>query len=214
MTLVDKVRNRQRKNAEKWLKKPKSRKYVARVDKGSNIIYSILVGSYLDIVDSEIIDWRGLAVSRGTGTAANYLFGGAYGRYKNWWYKKTNTTTESHWVRRTAVDLLAFNTFQTPQYGLTAFLGCYVQDFFGSESFQSGQYDLQGVFEAVKYATQNIPSGLEGAASGMKSLFYKSWMIGPTLNGFIDIARFFFGIPSSAKLTELEQIVDKNYVVK
>lgn len=53
---------------------------------------------------------------RGYGLITNTLLGRPYGMWRSWLFKKTNTTDKSYFLRRWAVDTVAFAIGQLPIY--------------------------------------------------------------------------------------------------
>ena len=155
-------------NLEKILEKPHLS--VGVVDTIANVTYSLVVGSLTDYFAG--LNLAGILTSRATGTVVNALTGRQY----CWWREKafavTSTNQDSRAIRKTLVDLCAFNTFQVPLYaGIVAF-GSYISE---------GRMDL------------------EKACVGGEYLVMISPVVGPTIGWYIDLCRAIFGIKTAAQ---------------
>lgn len=142
-----------------------SKKKIAIVDTLGNVTYSLIVGGALDYWSG--LDLKGIAGSRASATAMNSFTGGAYGWWREKFFNWTKTKPEHNKIRKTAVDLLAFNTFQIPIYGTGVAIG---------SLFQDGYVDLEKVID------------------GMEHLATISPLIGPTMGLYMDGFRKLFGI--------------------
>jgi len=147
-----------------------SEKKIAIVDTLGNITYSIIIGSMLDY--SAGLNLKGIIGSRASATAMNSVTGGLYGWWREKMFKWTKTKENSNKIRKTMVDLLAFNTFQVPVYGAAVAVGSLVSD---------------------NYINFNK------VLSGMKNLSIISPLIGPTMGWYMDGFRKLFEIKSAAK---------------
>jgi len=107
-------------NIAKEEKNPSAKK-IAVVDALGNITYSLIVGAGLDYAAG--LNLKGIAISRGYATAVNSVTGGPYGWWREKIFRWTKTKEESSNIRKKLADLLAFNTFQVPQYGTALIVG-------------------------------------------------------------------------------------------
>ncbi|MFC1710804.1 L-alanine exporter AlaE [Nanoarchaeota archaeon] len=183
---------------EKEAKQP-SKKKIAAVDTLGNIVYSTIVGIGLDYRAG--LNPAGILTSRLYGNGMNMVTGGPYGWWREKAYKLTKTKEEHSKLRKTIVDLLAFNTFQTPQYGTAVALGSLI-----SESnidwgyvFDSLQHTQVGIGMALDHIISEGQIDWSKVKTGMKSLATISPIIGPTMGWTIDKFRKMFGIKSAAK---------------
>jgi len=140
------------------------------VDTLGNVTYSLITGSALDI--SAGLDFLGIVISRSSATAINSATGGAYGWWREKAYQLTNTNSETGKLRKTLVDLLAFNAFQVPVYATSVAIG---------SLFSDGQVDWEKVKDGSLYLTTISP------------------LIGPTMGWYMDWFRKRFGIKSAAE---------------
>ena len=140
------------------------------VDTASGGIYSLVVGAAVDY--SAGLDWKDILYSRGFAIGVNAVMDGPYGKWRNAVFSCTKTTEECGKVRKNMANLLAFNTFQTPGYGVIITV---------SSLLSNGEFDM----EKVEY--------------GMAYLAMISPLIGPTMGMWMDVARSYFGLPSAAK---------------
>ncbi len=147
-----------------------SAKKIALVDTAGNILYSLIVGSLLDY--SAGLDLAGIVASRASATAINSVTGGLYGWWREKVFKATKTTEESRKLRKTLVDLLAFNTFQVPIYAAAVAIGSYVSE---------GKADMEKVQNGAVYLATISP------------------LIGPTMGWFMDGFRKVFRLKSAAE---------------
>jgi len=143
---------------------------VAVVDTAGNITYSLIVGSLLDY--SAGLNLAGIVASRASATAMNSVTGGPYGWWREKIFKTTKTTEKSGKIRKTLVDLLAFNTFQVPIYAAAVAIGSYVSE---------GKVDMEKVQNGATYLATISP------------------LIGPTMGWYMDGFRKLFGIKSAAE---------------
>jgi hypothetical protein len=91
-------------------KPKKGKEYL--VDTLGVVTCSLALGTALDYY-AGLRGWE-IVGSRAYATAINAPTGGPYGKWRNLLYKLTKTTDKSSKARKTAVELLAFNTFQVP----------------------------------------------------------------------------------------------------
>jgi len=96
------------------------------VDTAANISYSLAAGAVLDYC-SGLRGW-GIVTSRASATVMNSLTGAPYGKWRNIIFRSINTTEESSKFKKTLTDLLAFNTFQVPLYGIAIAIGSLVSE--------------------------------------------------------------------------------------
>ncbi|HIH38531.1 L-alanine exporter AlaE [Candidatus Woesearchaeota archaeon] len=155
---------------------------VAAVDIAGTISYSLVVGSLLDYASG--LGFAGIVASRSIATVFNTITGGPYG----WWREKvhswTKTREESPRVRKTLIDLLAFNTFQAPFYSLIVGLSSYLTE---------GKADTEKMVHAASYISGISP------------------FIGPTMGWYLDRLRKVFGIASAAKGAYKQHVRDDIY---
>lgn len=145
------------------------------VDRAGNITYSLLTGTILDIASG--LDFAGVLASRGYATLVNYLTGPPYMGHRERMFRKTKTTKDSGKLRKRLVDLLSFNTFQTPIYMGAVTCGELVQK--GADYlFSDGDFNID--------LTKAIKGGL--------FLLSISPIIEPTMNLWCDGTRKVFGI--------------------
>ena len=143
---------------------------IAAVDIGGNITYGLVVGAMLDY--SAGLNAAGILASRTYATAMNSVVGGPYGWWREKAFKITNTNEESGKVRKTLVDLLAFNSFQVPMYATAIAVGSLISE---------GSIDWEKVRD------------------GATNLAVISPLIGPTMGWYLDGFRRLFGIKSAAE---------------
>lgn len=147
-----------------------SARKIAAVDIGGNITYGLVVGAMLDY--SVGLNAAGILASRTYATAMNSVVGGPYGWWREKAFKVTNTNEESGKVRKTLVDLLAFNSFQVPMYATAIAVGSLLSE---------GSVDWEKVRE------------------GATNLAVISPLIGPTMGWYLDGFRRLFGVKSAAE---------------
>lgn len=102
-----------------WLARPITREEVA--DTISTQVFPLIVGGCMDAYAGA--RGLGLLASRSYAASINLPTGAPYGKWRNFLYKRTGTTEESHWFRKYAIELVAFNTFQVPLYATVAGMG-------------------------------------------------------------------------------------------
>ena len=62
--------------------------------------------------------------SRAISIIPNMLLGRVYGEYRDWMLKKFKTSQESHWLKKSTADIIAFTSFNGPLYaGILALAG-------------------------------------------------------------------------------------------
>ena len=139
-------------------------------DTVGNNLYGLAVGGTLDYLAG--LDAEGIAVSRFSGAIVNTISGAPYG----WWREKafqiTGTKESSGKIRQTLVDLLAFNTFQTPLYALLVGIG---------SKFSEGDINWDKMGQGASYLALISP------------------FIGPTMGWFMDGVRKVFRAKSAAE---------------
>lgn len=150
--------------------KQSSAKKVALVDTAGNISYSLIAGSILDYCAG--LNFTGIIASRASATVINSVTGGPYGWWREKTFKITKTNEESGRIKKTLVDLLAFNTFQVPIYSVAVAIGSLVSE---------GKIDMEKVQNGATYLATISP------------------FIGPTLGWYMDACRKLFGIKSAAE---------------
>lgn len=146
-----------------------SKKKIAAVDTGGNILASLIIGTAIDTASG--LNVAGIITSRAYGTAMNCVTGSPYGWWREQSYKFTRTTEESGKIRKTAADLLAFNTFQVPIYATALSVASLVSE---------GQIDFEKVGKGSLYLATISP------------------FIGPAMGWFMDKFRGFCGVKSAA----------------
>jgi len=85
------------------------------------VSYSLIAGATTDYASG--LRGLGIVASRAYGTAINVPTGAAYGKWRNFLYRKTKTTDKSSKLRKGAVECLAFGTFQVPLYATVIAFG-------------------------------------------------------------------------------------------
>lgn len=140
------------------------------VDTAGNITYSLIAGSILDYCAG--LNLAGIIASRASATAMNSVTGGLYGWWREKAFKVTKTNKESSKLRKSLVDLLAFNTFQVPIYATAVAIG---------SLFSEGKVDIKKVQNGAVYLATISP------------------FIGPTLGWYMDGCRKLFGVKSAAE---------------
>lgn len=152
-----------------------SKKKIGIVDTAGNITYSLLVGTVLDYCAG--LNCAGIVASRASATAMNLVTGGPYGWWREQAYRATKTTKESGKVRKTIVDLLAFNTFQVPVYTTAVTIGSFISNLLQGEV----KLDWNKVQDGATYLATISP------------------IIGPTMGFYLDYFRRLFGVRSAAE---------------
>ena len=160
-------------------KRPPSNRKIITVDIGGNITYGLVVGALLDY--SAGLNVAGILASRTYATAMNSVVGGPYGWWRERTFKATRTNENSGKIRRTLVDLLAFNTFQVPMYATAIAIGSLISE---------GRIDWEKVRD------------------GATNLAMISPLIGPTMGWYLDGFRRLFGIKSAAEGAYKSNIVN------
>lgn len=155
---------------ESKLREDVSARKVAVVDTAGNITYSLIAGSILDYCAG--LNLSGIVASRASATAINSVTGGPYGYWREKVFKTTRTNEKSGKIRKTLVDLLAFNTFQVPIYATAVAIGSLVSE---------GKIDMEKVQNGALYLATISP------------------FIGPTLGWYMDGCRKIFGVKSAAE---------------
>ncbi len=148
---------------------PSTRK-IASVDIAGNITYSLLVGTMLDY--SAGLSPAGIAVSRASATVINAAIGGPYGWWREQTFKAAKTNEDSTKLRKTLVDLLAFNTFQVPMYAGVLAIGSLISE---------GEVNWDRITHGCAYLSAASP------------------LIAPTLGMYMDWFRKLCGVNSAAR---------------
>ncbi|PIN73190.1 hypothetical protein COV20_03080 [Candidatus Woesearchaeota archaeon CG10_big_fil_rev_8_21_14_0_10_45_16] len=151
------------------LTEPSLRK-VAVVDTIGNNLYGLVVGGLLDY--NAGLDLTGILASRTYAAGMNTITGAPYGWWREQVFRFTGTTEEDNRMKRTAVDLLAFNTFQLPFYATVVAIGSLVSE---------GKVDMEKV------------------EHGALSLALISPLIGPSMGWFLDGFRRVCGVRTAAE---------------
>ena len=189
------------------------------VDTGSRVLYSIVVGAFIDYYKGGLDTFWKIAGARGSATALNSVTSGPYGWWQDRWYSWLRTTPETRNAKdifltddshdyltreklslitsyskkkghQFITDMLAFNTFEPVVYGVSNLAG---------QAF--GQLTSQIL------GTDYDPINIEQAIGGMKTLFYISPFIAPTMRMTMQGARKLFGVKTSAQKAQ-ESIED------
>jgi hypothetical protein len=170
---------------DQYLTEKEYKKKESRVDKLSSISYSLVVGSILDLASGlKVVGWL---TSRGQATITNYITGGWYGKWRNFLFEKTNTTTESSWVKKRGVDFVAFNTVQTPIYGTAVTIASIVE--------QAIPVVTQYGFNALTNDNSiDFNQALDSGLKGMTFLATISPLAEPTMNYTMNKFRQYFGL--------------------
>ncbi len=143
---------------------------IAIVDTVGNVTYSLIAGSILDYCAG--LNLAGIVASRTSATAINSVTGGPYGYWREKVFKATRTNERSGKIRKTLVDLLAFNTFQVPIYATAVAIGSLVSE---------GKIDMEKVQNGATYLATISP------------------FVGPTLGWYMDGCRKLFRVKSAAE---------------
>jgi hypothetical protein len=177
------------------------------VDTLGTISYSLITGSLLDYASG--LNLQGIISSRVYGTAMNFPTAAPYGKWRNFWHRKTNYLKENTRIKKaletilfvgssslahltgnssegffrvanelvstnkiqdSIVDLLAFNTFQTPLYASAIAIGSF---------FSDGSVDLEKVRKGTEYLLSISP------------------LLAPTLGLYLDGLRKIFNLKSA-----------------
>ena len=153
----------------------------AAVDIGGNVTYSLVIGGALDYLSG--LNLTGIIASRMSATGMNAITGGPYGWWRERVYRSTKTTKNSCKVRKTFADLLAFNIFQIPIYGVAIVIGSLISE---------GRVN----WEKVRYGTTYLAT--------------ISPLIGPTMGYYMDIFRKLFGVKSAAEGSYITSKMNKD----
>ena len=140
------------------------------VDTVGTMAHSLIIGSMLDYYVG--LSFAGIVASRTSATAINSVTGGLYGWWREKIFKITKTDEESGKLRKTLIDLLAFNTFQVPIYATAVTVGSLVSE---------GKIDMEKIKHGSTYLATISP------------------LIGPTLGWTMDGCRKLFGVKSAAE---------------
>lgn len=147
-----------------------SARRVALADIVGNVSYSLILGSALDCCSG--LDLAGIAASRTSASLINAVTGGPYGLWRENVFKLTGTNEKSGRLRKTLVDLAAFNSFQVPVYATAVAIGSLVSE---------GKVDWEKVAHGAGYLAAISP------------------FIGPTMGWFMDGCRRVFGVRTAAQ---------------
>ena len=150
--------------------------YTGLVDTLGSISYSLILGAGLDYYTG-LKTLKGIIGSRASATLMNSVTGGPYGLWRDFLYKKTKTTEKSSKIKKYLVDLVAFNIFQVPIYGLAVGIGGLVQD---------GELNFNKMIK------------------GYKNLALLSPLIGPTMGLYMNLMRNCFGSRTAAEKVSRE----------
>ena len=154
--------------------------YTGLVDTLGSISYSLILGAGLDYYTG-LKTLKGIIGSRASATLMNSVTGGPYGLWRDFLYKKTKTTEKSSKIKKYLVDLVAFNIFQVPIYGLAVGIGGLVQD---------GELNFNKMIK------------------GYKNLALLSPLIGPTMGLYMNLMRNCFGSRTAAEKVSREENID------
>jgi len=148
-----------------------------RADTLGKVTYSLAVGIPLDYYASGLRGF-GIAASRGSATAINLGTGTLYAKWRRGWYDFTNTNENSNKLRKSIVELGAFNTFETYVYGIGAVVGA------------TASYLITGKeINPVKIC------------EGMEKMVYLSPLIGPTMGAWLNLTCKLFGVKTVTERT-------------
>lgn len=125
MTLIKDLRRVKRGSLERVIEPPHPMRKIA-IDTVTNLTASIAPGLVLDMVGHMSI--RETAVSRGVGLAANAFVGGAYGAWRDFLHRCSNTNQYSSLFQKYLCEIAAFATFQAPLYGGVVGVGSFIAD--------------------------------------------------------------------------------------
>jgi hypothetical protein len=139
-------------------------------DTFGNITYSLILGSILDYYSG--LNIPGIISARFSATIMNTFASGPYGLWREEIFKITKTNEDSSRVRKTLLDLVSYNTFRLPMYGVAIAIGS-----FSSE----GKVDMEKVQNGVTYLAALSP------------------IIGPTLGLYMNFCRKIVGVNSAEK---------------
>ena len=143
---------------------------ITLVDTIGNISYPLITGSILDYYVG--LNFIGIVASRASATVMNSITGGPYGLWREKTFKLTKTNKKSRKIRKMLVDILAFNTFQTPIYAVSVAIGSLVSE---------GNLDMEKVQDGMTYIIKISP------------------FIGPTLGWYMDFCRKLFGLKCASE---------------
>ncbi|HLC91193.1 MAG TPA: hypothetical protein VJI15_05505 [Candidatus Nanoarchaeia archaeon] len=147
-----------------------STKKADRVDRLGNITYGLLVGGLIDY--SSGLGAIGIGISRLSASTMNGIVGGAYGRAREYAFRLTGTTKDSHWLRRAAAEIVPFNLLQVPASAAAIALGCLMTE---------GYVDIEKVQE------------------GAKNLAYISPLVAPVMGLYMDVFRRVCGVRAASQ---------------
>ncbi|MEK6927236.1 MAG: L-alanine exporter AlaE [Nanoarchaeota archaeon] len=157
---------------------------IGSVDTLANVTYSLGVGALTDFWSG--LNALGVLSSRLSSVPLNIVTGSPYALWTEKLYSWTKTKKESSQSRKFLVDLLAFNTFQVPVYGVAL---------------------------AVGSVCSQTEVDWKKVESGMTHLAQISPFIAPTLRMYTNSLRKIFGIKSiseGAYRNEREEAEDGN----
>ena len=194
------------------------------VDTGSRVLYSIVVGAFIDYYKGGLDTIWKIAGARGSATAMNSVTSGPYGWWQDRWYSWLRTTpetrnakdvflvdgindylTKERWSvigsyskkkgHQFVTDMIAFNTFEPVVYGIANLAG---------QAF--------GQLTSQMLGTDYDPISIEQTIGGMKTLVYISPFIAPTMRMTMQGARKLFGVKTSAQKAQesIEDVVTVN----
>ncbi len=138
------------------------------IDTVGNVTYPLIVGTLLDYASG--LRGLGIVASRTYATGINIPTGAPYGKWRNVMFKLTRTNKESSKIRKSFVDLVAFNTFQVPLYSSVIAVGSLVSE---------GKIDWDKVKNGAEYLAMISP------------------FIGPTMGWYMDGLRKVFKLKSA-----------------
>lgn len=134
-------------------------------------VFAINTFSLMQTIPLELgivgMTWLQFAKARAMGTIVNTFIGRPYGIYRDYIFRKTNTTQESSFGRRYLVDTIVSVTFQTPTYcGILALSGAdseQITKAAGTVTLLSGFLGRPyGVYLEAIRSSSGIGSKLEG----------------------------------------------------
>lgn len=99
-----------------------SEKSYFSIDTLSNVTGSIIGGSPFDYLAG--LTFIESSIARGQGITVNFLFGGAYGKYRDFISEKLKVKKTRKYFR----EFIAYNTFQIPLYASQIMLATFVRN--------------------------------------------------------------------------------------
>ncbi|MBI5393312.1 L-alanine exporter AlaE [Candidatus Woesearchaeota archaeon] len=145
-----------------------------RVDQTAAISYSIVIGAVVDLLTG--LNAVGIITSRLISAGVNYIIGDKYGKYRDFWYRKTKTTYESSRIKQWLVETYGVSvSFNTPLYTAVVAIGSLVSE------------------EEIN---------LEKVENASYLVLITSPLIGPTLGWWYNRMRKWFGLQTAQEKVE------------